>query len=277
MFICGFEKKLQPCQILIKNFDFLCEKQKSIFWKKKLIQKQRRSHRHRGYFGGCNDAVFAADSLKHCWSVFNSISVFRENTMRVIAADADSAAEADAGFLLMSKSSTKSPDFLQREVDARSVAEADADFFQMHKSWPKSPALQERKAVSALVILASSRFSMQHFAKFMWHEINFVKKKSLKNALFWNHLFSIEGITDFVSFKKFSFRSQNLGSKLAQALNDDISKLKFQIWESVIYLEMSKSRIRNSGKIENYWLQFSDFLQKVWHRISTFKWENVTF
>ena len=36
--------------------------------------------------------------------------------MRVIAADADSAAEADAGFLLMSKSSTKSPEFLQREV-----------------------------------------------------------------------------------------------------------------------------------------------------------------
>ena len=112
---------------------------------------------------------------------------------------------------------------------------------------------------------------------FVWKKINFVKKKSLKNALFWNHLFSIEGITDFVSFKKFSFRSQNLGSKLAQALNDDISKLKFQIWESVIYLEMSKSRIRNSEKIENYWLQFSDFLQKVWLRISTFKWENVTF
>ena len=87
--------------------------------------------------------------------------------MRVIAVDADSAAEADADFLLMSKSSTKSPDFLQREVDARSVAEADADLFQMHKSWPKSPALQQRKAVSALVILASSRFSMQHFAKFM--------------------------------------------------------------------------------------------------------------
>ena len=146
----------------------------------------------------------------------------------------------------------------------------------MHKSWPKSPALEQRKAVSALVILASSRFSMQHFAKFMWQEINFVKKTFFKQAFFGTEIFYIESITDPFSFKNLPFQSQNLGSKILQEVNDDISKLSFQIWESVIYLEMSKSRIRNSEKIENYWLKFSDFLQKVWHRISTFKWDNVT-
>ena len=74
--------------------------------------------------------------------------------MRVTAADADSAAEADAGFLLMSKSSTQSPEFLQREV------------------------------TSALGILESCHFLIEKFQFLCEKKINFVKKKIFKNALF---------------------------------------------------------------------------------------------
>ena len=71
-------------------------------------------------------------------------------------------------------------------------------------------------------------------------KINFVKKKIWKISFFLKSTFSIEGITDFPCFKNLPFQSQNRGSKVLQARNDDILQVSFQIWKMIISRVISR-------------------------------------